>query len=354
MSGSQEKTEKPTTKKQTDARKKGQIAKSKDLNAVFLLLAAGVTVYLSGVLIFEEYRRILTMLWSDGFNLGHESAFTHSVFRQVAIHMFTMLAPVLFVVTAISIFTNILQNKGLLFALEAIKPKFSKLNPIKGLKRLFSIRSAVEVIKSILKLVVVGSVVYLVLRNGQDIFLPLVRQDPAQILMAVGDLGLKMLLMVSVIMIVVGLADYAFQKWQHQRDLKMSKHEVKEEHKQVEGDPFIKSRIRSIQKAMAKQRMMAKVPDATVVITNPTHFAVALQYEKGMSAPKVVAKGVDHVAVRIMEKARKHKVPVVQNPPLARALYKQVKLEGAIPLNLYKAVAKVIANIYQQKQKKNF
>jgi len=353
MSSSQEKTEKPTTKKQTDARKKGQIAKSKDLNAVFLLLAAGVTVYLSGVLIYDEYRRILSALWGDGFNLAHESPFSHAVFRRLVLHLFTMIAPVLIVVTAVSILTNLLQNRGFLIALEAIKPKFSKLNPLKGLKQLFSIRSAVEVLKSILKLLVVGSAVYLVLRNEQDLFLPLVRHEPSQIMYAVGQLALKVLLIVSVIMIVLGLADYAFQRWQHQRDLKMSKHEVKEEHKQVEGDPFIKSRIRSIQKAMAKQRMMAKVPDATVVITNPTHFAVALQYEKGMSAPKVLAKGTDHMARRIMEKARKHKVPVIQNPPLARALYKQVKLEGTIPMNLYKAVAKVIANVFQQRQIKN-
>lgn len=354
MSGSQEKTEKPTTKKLSDARKKGQLARSKDLNGVFLLLAAGVAAYLSAVLIYDQFRAILTSLWGHGFNLAHESVFTQESFQQITLKLFVMVAPVLLAVTGSSVLTNVLQNRGLLFAAEAIKPKFSRLNPLKGLQQLFSVRSLVEVVKSVLKLLVVGSVVYLVVRNNQDLFLPMVRQEPSEILSTLGHLALKMLLMVCVIMVVVSLGDYAFQKWQHQKDLKMSKQEVKEEYKQVEGDPFIKSRIRSIQRALAKKRMMSKIPDATVVITNPTHYAVALQYERGMSAPKVVAKGVDHLALRIREAARRHKVPVIQNPPLARALYKQVKLEGTIPLNLYKAVAQVIAHIYQQKRTKNF
>ncbi len=353
MSGSQEKTEKPTSKKEEDSRKKGQIAKSKDLSAVFLLLFGGVAVYFSTFLIFDGYRDMVIRLWGNGFNLEHESTFTQSTLRDLALSLFIMIAPVLIAVTGISVLINLLQNKGFMFTFEAIEPKFSKLNPLKGLKQLFSVRSLVEVVKSILKLAVVGAVVYVVLRSEQDVFLPLVRQETAQILGVIGRLSLKMLLMVCAIMIVVSLADYAFQKWQHQRDLKMSKHEVKEEHKQVEGDPFVKGRIRSIQRALAKQRMMSKVPDATVVITNPTHYAVALKYEVGMSAPQVVAKGVDAVAQRIIKIARKNRVSVVSNPPLARSLHKQVKVEGTIPLELYKAVAKIIAHIYQQKRMKN-
>ncbi len=352
MSGSQEKTEKPTSKKQDDARKKGQIAKSKDLNAVFLLLFGGVATYLSSVVIYSGYRDMILKLWGDGFNLEHESMFSHAAAQGLALNLFMMMAPVLMAVTGIAVLSNLLQNGGMLFALEAVKPKFSKLNPLKGFKQLVSFRSLVEVIKSILKLLVVGGVVYVVLRSEQEAFLPLVRQETTQILAVIGRLALKMLLMVCVIMIVVCLVDYIFQKWQHLRDLRMSKHEVKEEHKQVDGDPFVKSRIRSIQKELAKQRMMSKVPDASVVITNPTHYAVALKYEPGMVAPQVTAKGVDYLALKIIKVARKHRVPVVPNPPLARSLYKQVKLEGTIPLELYQAVAKVIAHIYQQKRMK--
>lgn len=352
MAGSQDKTEKPTDKRAREAREKGQIAKSKDLSAVLLLLASGWTIYWSASFIRAEFGRMVLSTWGNGFQLIHETWPIQSLLPGLVVQLLTMIGPVLLVGVLTSVLANVIQDKGLLFASKALQPKFSKLNPFQGLKQLFSTRSAVEALKSMLKFVIVGFVVYSVLRDESHSYIPLVQQDVLQIINVFGSLSMKMLMKVFAIMFVMSLADFGYQKWQHQKDMMMSKEEVKEEHKQAEGNPFIKSRIRSIQKSLARQRMMSKVSDATVVITNPTHYAVVLKYEKGMSAPLVVAKGVDHLARKIIQEARKHRVPVVRNPPLARALYSQVKLEGTIPLALYKAVAKVLAYIYQQKQTK--
>jgi flagellar biosynthetic protein FlhB len=208
----------------------------------------------------------------------------------------------------------------------------------------------VELGKSLLKLILISYVVFVIIQSDKDQFLPLVSMEVADLATVTGSLALKILLRSSLVMLALGILDYVYQRWQHQKDLMMTKQEVKEEHKQTEGNPQIKSKIRSIQKAIARQRMMSKVPQATVVITNPTHYAVALAYERSMEAPKLVAKGKNLIAKRIIAIARSHHISVVQNPPLARALYQQVDLDGTIPFTLYRAVAKVLAYLYQQRQ----
>ena len=263
-----------------------------------------------------------------------------------------MIAPVLLAVTVTTVLISMIQLKGFLFSLEAIQISLSNLNPLQGFKRFTSLRSLTELFKSIAKLLVVAYVVYSVLDSERDVFLTLAGRSVPDSLAVCGSIAMKILVRVGGIMLFLGLLDTYYQKWQHMKDLRMTKQEVKEEHKQTEGNPEIKSRIKSIQRSLARQRMLSKVPKASVVVTNPTHFAVAMLYKPGMEAPKVVAKGVDFLALKIIDIARKNRVPVVQNPPLARALYKQVKLEDAIPGDLYRAVAKVLAYVFQQQKQR--
>lgn len=347
----QEKTEKPTGKRLGDARRKGNVAKSQDLNAVFVLLAGGFTTYLSAGRIHEQFGIIITRLWSEGFRISSGYTPDTTLFMDLMIRFLWMIFPTISVCMITAVSFNLFQLRGFLVSFEAIKPKFSKLNPLPGFARFFNLHSLVELAKSIIKLLVIGYTMYVVIRSEQDLIVHLITSEVRDIVQSIGHLCVRVLYRVGGIMLLVGLLDYAFQKWKYIQDLKMTKQEVKEEAKQAEN-PEIKSRIRSVQFQMHRMRMMANVPKASVVITNPTHYAVALQYEAGMEAPKVVAKGADHLALKIIEVAREHKVPTVQNPPLARALYKQVELDETIPAGLYKAVAKVLAYIYQQKRQR--
>jgi flagellar biosynthetic protein FlhB len=291
-------------------------------------------------------------LWGHGFQAALEGNLTQTLFMQLAQHFFLMIAPVALVIIVLALATDIIQIGGFLIAWEALTPKLTNLNPLNGLKNLFSSRSLVELVKSLLKLLVIVYIAYLIIRGAQDRFLPLIGSPILDSVALLGSLAMKILVQSSLAMLVLSILDYAYQRWQYRRDLMMTKQEVKEEQKQSEGNPQIKARIRSLQRAMARRRMMAKVPKATVVITNPTHYAVALQYHKGLEAPQVVAKGQNLIAQRIIKLARKHHVPVVPNPPLARALYQQVELEGQIPLTLYRAVAKVLAFVFQQREQR--
>lgn len=348
MAGSQEKTEQPTEKKRREARERGQVPKSKELVSVGILFAGAGAVVLSSGLIFNHFKRLLEDLWGRGFLSLSSFGSDSELFHISLFHLSIMLLPTFLVLIVIAFGLNVVQTKGLLFTTEPIKPKLSHLNPLEGFKRLFSARSFVELIKSLLKLAIVGLAVYRVLSNELDSFLLLPALDLREVLGTLNRLILRVTLEVSGVMLIVSLLDLSYQRWQHTKDLKMTKQEIKEEHKQTEGDQHIKARIRTIQRTLTKQRMLGKVPKATMVVTNPTHIAVALRYEPGMEAPVLVAKGVDFLAKKIIKIARRHGVPVTQNPPLARALYKQVKLDATIPVTLYRAVAKVLAYIYQQ------
>lgn len=351
MAGSQEKTEKATEKRQREARERGQIPKSRELVSVGILLAGTASIFLSAGLFFSHFQRLLEDLWGRGFQSISSFGSDPQILYMGLFHFSIMVLPTFLSLIVIALGLNMIQMRGLLVTTEPLKPKFSNLNPLEGFKKLFSVRSLVELIKSLLKVAVVGYPVYLVLTSEHDSILLLGNLELLDVLSTLSRLILKVTLQVSGIMLLVSLLDLYYQRWQHGRDLRMTKQEVKEEHKLTEGDPQIKARIRSIQRALTKQRMLAKVPKATMVVTNPTHFAVALNYSQGMEAPIVVAKGVDFLAKKIIKLARKHGVPVIQNPPLARALYKQVKLDETIPATLYRAVAKVLAYVYQQQKR---
>ena len=341
------KTEKATPKRLSEARKHGNVAKSRDLNTAITCLAGSLALYFSMDSIYHHTAQMFRELWGGGFQAALETNLDHNLFILVATHFFLMIAPLLCVLVIMAVAANMAQVKFLL-AWEAIKPNFSRLNPLKGLANFFSLRSLLELGKSIIKLILIAYVVFLVIKRETSLFLPLVQAEIVDIASLTGILTFKILIYVGSFTLFMSFLDYAYQHWQHGKDLMMTKEEVKEENKQSEGNPQIKSRIRSLQRTLWRQRMMSKVPKADLVITNPTHYAVALAYNKTMEAPRLVAKGRNLIAKRIIKIARKHQIPIVQNPPLARALYHQVDLDENIPVSLYRAVAKVLAYVYQQ------
>lgn len=352
MASSQEKTEKPTEKRLRKARERGQLAKSRELTSVGILFAGGVAIYLSSDLISGHFRLLMEEMLREATVAHSGPAIGWPVFFKVVTHLLTMILPTLVAVTTAAVAINLAQLKGFMFSPAAIRLNFSALNPIKGFGKFFTLRSITELVKSLIKITVIGTAVYAVLDSERDLLLSLTEQGVGDVMQVTGHLGFRLLVRVGWIMFIVSLFDYGYQKWQHLKDMKMTKQEVKEEHKETEGNPQIKSRIRSIQRLLARQRMLANVPKASMVITNPTHYAVAMLYTPDMEAPQVIAKGMDSLAQRIMKIARKHGVPVIQNPPLARALYKQVMLDERIPVHLYRAVAKVLAYLHQQRQQR--
>jgi flagellar biosynthetic protein FlhB len=232
---------------------------------------------------------------------------------------------------------------------EKLVPNLAKLNPISGLKKLLSLRSLVELAKSILKLVIIFGIAYLVLNRYLDQIPGLMQLSIGSILGFIGHVSFQMCLYTCMVLFLLAVLDFAYTKWQHHQDLKMTKQEVKDEYQQREGDPSVKARIRSIQREMARRRMMEAVPDATVVITNPTHLAIALKYEEGMPAPQVVAKGAGFVAQKIKSIAAENDIPLVENKALARTVFQSTEINDYIPANLYRAVAEVLAYVYRLK-----
>jgi len=261
-----------------------------------------------------------------------------------------MLFPLFLTAFSIALLANYLQV-GFVLSSESVQPKLSKIDPIKGFQKLFSIRSLVELAKNMFKISIVGFVVYVTIRGEIENFIPLMYQSVWGILIYIARVAFKIVLMVCLALIILAALDYIYQKWEFEKNLKMTKQEVKDESKQTEGDPLVKARIKRLQRDMARKRMMASVPEADVVITNPTHLAVALRYDQAdMFAPKVVAKGTGFIAENIKDIARKNNVTIVNNKPLARVLYKSVDVDEMIPANLYKAVAEVLAFVYSRKR----
>ncbi len=344
----QDKTEPATPKKLDDARKKGQIAHSREVPSVVVLLGAMTVFFFGGAWMFNQLgdvmRSVLTQIFQSDF--GIQTA--HALLWEILQRIFLILIPLLAVVIISGILSNIFQT-GFLLTGETLTPKFNKLNPINGIKRLFSLRSFVESAKAIVKVLVIGGMAYAMLRKDMDQIPALVSLSIQDILGFMGGASLRLGYYTCLVLIILAAVDLFFQRWQHERDLRMTKQEVKDEHRQREGDPMVRSRIRAVQREMAMRRMMDAVPDATVVITNPTHLAVALKFERKMQAPQVVAKGAGLIAQRIKDVARENDVPVIEQKPLARALFKSVEIDQYIPGDLYHAVAEILAYVYRLK-----
>jgi flagellar biosynthetic protein FlhB len=348
-----EKTEPATPKKRQEAREKGQVAKSVELPAAFILLFAFLSLIMFGGMmkkiayqIFEStYHNYLLM------NLSMENVIP--LFYQLLAQGLIMLAPIFAITVVIAILGNYLQI-GFLMTGDPLKMKFSKLNPIEGAKKIFSLRSAVDFLKSIMKMSVIGYVVFSTLWNQKDSIMQLARLPIENAFMFTSSLTISLGIKIGVILIILAVFDFIYQKYEHEKSLKMSKQDIKDEYKKSEGDPLIKAKIREKQRRMALQRMMQDVPKADVVITNPTHFAVALQYDgKNMEAPKVVAKGTDYIAFKIRDVAKQNGIMIMENKPLARALYAQAEIGDSIPADLFQAVAEVLAYVYKVKGKAN-
>ena len=340
------KTEDPTSKRLSDARGKGQVANSKEVATAFLFLASTGIFYFQGQNLWFALQTKMRFFLSGHINDDLTEAGFVLLLRDLVVSIFLDLAPFFLIFVAMAVLASVIQN-GFFLTFEPLKPNFSKINPISGLKRLFSVRSLVELVKAVLKITVISLAVYLALRDSAEQTLLLSRTSMENVVHALGEDALTVMLLVTLIFIVIALMDLLYQRFEHTKGLRMTKQEVKDEQKQMEGDPMVKGRIRQIQREMAQRRMMEEVPKADVVITNPTHFAVALLYKQGeMRAPMLTAKGRGEVAARIRGLAKDSGVPLVENPPLARVLFRDVELGGLIPPDLFKAVAEVLAYVY--------
>lgn len=345
------KTETASPKKREDARKKGQVAKSTEVNTAFLFLAA-----FSGFRVFGTYMATtLKQLFVDTFEkISSVETFFQPIYMSyyVGDTFFTIIkvvGPILILILAAGILASLAQV-GWSPSLEPMAPKFSKLNPLSGFKRMFSSQSLMELAKAIFKVLVLGTVIYSRIKTEIPTFLMLMDMSLSQIVTYVSELVISIGFRIAMIFSFMAAVDFAYQKFKFEDSIKMTKQEVKDEHKQSDGDPQIKQKIKQKMREMSMQRMMQSVPEADVIITNPTHYAVAIKYnpEEG-TAPIVVAKGADYIAQKIKETASEHKVEIVENKPLARTLYAVVEIGDEIPPELYKAVAEILAFIYNLK-----
>lgn len=347
-----EKTEEPTTKKLQDARKKGQAAKSVDLTAAVSLLAffAFLRIYigtLGNKLLenYNEYYKHIADFTNDEFTLQ----LACSVIGNVFIRIVEIVAPFLILSFTTVVVSMLVQVKWKV-SLEPIKPKLDKFSPISGLKRLFSKDKLVMLFMSIAKQVILVAVVYSVLSDKWNLVYDLYHFSLTQAIVLIGDIILDIGLRIAIFFFIIGAVDAFYQKWKFHQDMKMTKQEVKDEYKQSEGDPKVKSQQKQIMRQASQRRMMNALPEADVVITNPTHLAVALKYDKDQyDAPIVIAKGADYLAQRIKEVARENDIEIVENKPLARMLYHNVELGEQIPPELYQMVAEVLAYVYNLK-----
>ncbi|MGC8502279.1 flagellar biosynthesis protein FlhB [Desulfurella sp.] len=346
-----EKTEKATPKRREEARKKGQVAKSIELNTAALLFIALIFFY------FNAGNFVDTTSYSFNYflSLPHNVDLNNvgSLYKDI-IKIFFMYAGVFFILLIIiALLVNVVQT-GIMLSFEKLSFDLEKLNPINGIKNLFSLRAFGELAKSILKIIIIFSILYFFIKTKYKSWLDLTDQ-PINVFMVVLAKNMFLIAFYLVLFIIfLAILDYIYQKFIFERSIMMSKEEVKEEFKQMEGDPKIKAKIRKMQMELARRRMMENVKTADVVITNPTHIAVALKYDQSkMNAPKVVAKGLNEVAQRIKEIALKNDVVIVENPPIAQSLYKKAQIDKEIPVELYETIAKILSYVYNLKNKKN-
>ena len=348
----QEKTEPASPKKRADARKKGQVALSREIPSTLILIASLGFFFFGGAWMVGTMTRFMNSTFSNLNNMLFSDILSARALLVLTLQeaLYIML-PFMLVVLVAGVFGNVMQI-GILFSTETITPKLSKLDPIAGFRRLVSAKTLAELPKSILKLITVGSIAYLMVVKNLPRMPDLMQMSVAAILEAFGWIAFQIGFFVCLALILIAAADYIFQRWQHEKELRMTKQEVKDEQKQLMGDPQIKARIKSAQLDMARRRMMSAVPEADVVITNPTRLAIALRFDADeMDAPMVVAKGAGEIARRIREVARENNIPLVEEKPLARALYKVVDIDQYIPVELYRAVAEVLAYVYRLKGK---
>jgi len=346
-------TEKPTAKRKREARERGQVARSQDIGGAAIFLALITVLHVGFLATIGAAVQAFAVTLS---HVGTRDDFTirsiAGMFVRAALPYVPLLATAFLAALVLAVLANVLQF-GVLFAPKLLTPSFSKLNPLAGLQRLFfSKQTVVQLGKQLLKLAVVIVICWFGIKDNLTMLYALAHASPHDVLLAVEGVVYGIGLRVGILLLIVGIADYVWERRRLEDSLKMTKTEVKDEHRQSDGNPEARAAVKQRQRAMARKRMMAAVPKATVVVTNPTHYAVALEWDEvKMDAPVLTAKGADLIAKRIRDLAKEHDIPILENPPLARTLYAKVELDSPVPPDLYAAVAQVIAFVYKLKQK---
>jgi flagellar biosynthetic protein FlhB len=349
-----EKTEKATSKKRRDAREKGQVVQSRDLSTAlsffFVILFLNIFGKYLVNIIFNYSKNVLNSI--DKSFLLLDSNGIGKLVNEALLMVLLISLPVAFVALIVGVLITYFQV-GFLFTTEPLKMKLSKINPIEGFKRMFSTKSLVELVKSIAKSVLLIYITYLYIKNNIGLYFETVNFESLTVSKILWKTSFDISIRISAVLVILAIADFVVKFFQNEKDLKMTKQEIKDEYKQTEGDPFIKSKIKERQRKMAMSRMMQEVPKADVIITNPTHYAIAINYDKAsFSAPRVLAKGQNLIAMNIKKIGEENKIPIVENKPLARALYAQVEIGEQIPEDLFHAVAEVLAYVYKLKKKR--
>jgi flagellar biosynthetic protein FlhB len=350
-----EKTEPATAKKLDDVRKNGQTAKSKELITSISLLSLFILVKIYVGTVGQKFTEVFQEIYQtfdkiiDNSNNGMRMADAVGVVQKVMMSVVSITAPIFIIAVVISFICNALQQKWMVTA-EPLKPKFSKLNPLNGFKRIFSFKQLFELLKSIAMLLIIGVMAYVTIKDKVNVLLTFYDISLNTALSTIGDIIVDLGIKISAVFLIVGFVDLFYQKFKFKNDNMMTKQEVKDEYKNTEGDPQVKGQIKRKMAEISRRRMMEQLPEADVVITNPTHFAVALKYEPDSGkAPIVIAKGADYLAFQIKDKARECNIEIVENKPLARMLYHNVDIGMEIPPELYQVVAEILAKILQPK-----
>lgn len=347
------KTEKPTQKRIDDARKEGQVAKSQDFNGAMVLITASAMMLLMGKYTFTNLFSVMATMFDDMNRYSQQVMTLNSVVNIVGGVVRTILwtlMPFLVPVFLVAIFSNLVQVKPL-FSPKAIQPKLDKINPVNGFKRIWSMRSIVEVLKAFVKMGIIGGCAFLIINAHLDQLMGLTSVDIQTAWGTVLKVGALIAMWSSVLFFILGVIDWRYQAYELEKQLRMSKQDIKDERKNQEGDPQMKGRIRQMGIKIAQNKQLAEVPTADVIITNPTHYSIAIKYDPDIApAPRVVAKGVDHFAMKIREVATEHGVPMIENRPVAQTLYKMAEAGSMIPPDLFVAVAEILAVVFSKQK----
>ena len=339
-----------TPHKRNESREKGQVAKSNELATTLALIGVLSFFFVAG---YDTYHHLIDIMYGAFTAIGGQlsAAKTILIFLGLMGIAFKIIAPVLIVAVIVGVLANIFQI-GLIFSSQPLMPQMSRINPISGFKRILSMRGLFEAVKSIFKIGLIGYIVYRTIMSGLVDVVSLVDADKSNIaalfVSTVGRVGFQVFLRAALALLFLSIFDFLYQRWQHEQDIRMTREEIREEMKRTEGDPEIRRRIRRVQRELSQARMMKAIPEADAVITNPVHLAVAIKYDyEVMDSPYVVAKGERKIARQIREIAEEHGVPIVENPPLAQALYKNVEVGEVIPMEFYQAIAEVLAYVHE-------